>query len=318
MEIREHSPIPLDNIRAILSVSINLKSLKLRLTLNGNTQEISRMVLEYLPEMKSLVLLYIKTTSRFSEEMKNFSTNAIYFSTPKHLKTVNLEMPDLSTEEMSKWKHVLDRQAAVESLTCNFGNIHWRFFEKVIRKNACSMEKLALEGLKGWDLNRNEDDPFDWGIFSDFVTLKYIDLSCSPGGDHDLMNSVNFEMLPCLIITEFFVSRILLPPQAVEKVYTAMINLQRGALDHIGHPGIERANEMAWFIEQTDAAANERWWQDERLWDFIAHGIFGVTMALFLTYVVKNKGMGNYTFLGDEMQYYKKEPNTSESRDANT
>lgn len=308
LEIREHSPIPLENIRSILSVSINLKSLKLRLTLNGNTQEISRVILEYLPEMKSLTHLHVKTTSRHTSDadMKTFTPNEIHFSHPKRLKTIFLEMPDVPQEHLSLWKRVLDQQSTLENITCNLGNLHWRFYEQVLRRNHKSIEKLVLEGLRAWDLNRDTEDPFDWNVLSDFTALRSIDLCCNRGGSHDLIGSVNFEALPCTKITEFFVSRILMSPQAVDRVYTEMVNLQRGALDNIGNPGIERANEMAWIVQQQEGVENERWWHDERLWDLIAHGIFGLTMALVLSYVVRNRSNdGNYALLGNELQFYK-------------
>ncbi|CAL8107098.1 unnamed protein product [Orchesella dallaii] len=299
LEIREHSTISLDNIRSILGVSYNLKSLKLRLTLNDNSEEVSQVILEYLPSMKSLTFLHVKTKSRYSSVTKSFTSNALAFTTPKLIKSIHLEMPDLPEGEISKWKRVLDKQTNLVNLTCNLGNVFWRYYEQVLQRNSATIERLVLEGLRGWGVGANVEDPLDWSVFSDFSSLKSLDISTNRDGEHDVLNSIHFDRFPCLNIEEFFVSRVMLPPEAVEKVYTEMIKLQRGALDHIGNDGIARANEMAWMIHQADDRLIDGWWENERNWDLIFHGGFGVTIAIILAVLSKTAIGQSSWFAGD-------------------
>ncbi|ODN05792.1 hypothetical protein Ocin01_00906 [Orchesella cincta] len=312
LEIREHTPIPLDNIRSILGVSYNLKSLKLRLTLNDSTTEVSSLILEYLPSMKGLTSLHIKTKPRYSPLTKSYSSNALAFTTPKLIKNLHLEMPDLPEGELSKWKMVLKNQTSLENLTCNLGNVCWRYYEQVLKQNSATIERLVLEGLRGWNLGTNIEDPLDWSVFANFISLKSLDLSTNRDGEHDILNSINFTGFPCVNIEEFFVSRVMMSPEAVEKVYTEMVNLQRGALDHIGTDGIARANEMAWMVHQADETLAAGWWESERNWDLIFHGVFGITIALILAVTAKSASSSPLNFFGNEFTYDKRNDQASE------
>lgn len=305
LEIREYTPIPLENIQEILTVCINLKHLKLRLTLNENTSEISQVILEALPYMKGLSFLHVKTKSRYLPDVKEYSSGPSFsFNSPKRLKTLHLEMPDLPGTELARWKVVIDKQICLESATLILGNVSWRFYETLMTANAPTLERVILEGIRGWNYERNREDPFDWNVFSAFVKLKTIDFSCNRGGGHDILETVNFEKFPCATIEEFFISRVMLSPEAVERVYTQMVRLQRGALDHIGHEGIARANEMAWVIQQNEHNAdNDGWWQDERLWDLLAHSAFAFLMTLSLTYVLKRRN-GNSGIYDEALEIF--------------
>lgn len=297
LDIRDQSPISLESIRAILAVSINLKSLKLRLTLNSSSEDVSQIVLQHLSAMKYLSCLQIRTAHRFVPEMKEITSNGTgqFNAWPRRLKKIILEMSDLPSTQLSRWKSVLDVQDNLETIVCSIGNIFWRFYEPVLRQNAASLRTVSLVGLRSWNLAREVDDPLDWSVFADFLQLSSIDLTCNIGGQHDTMNSVNFDAFPCTTVSEFFVSRIMLTPEAVERVYIAMINLQRGALDQIGNQGIERANELSWQLQQNELGEPDRWWRDDRLVDLLANAVFGLSMIGFLS-VLLNKHGGDFTF----------------------
>lgn len=125
----------------------------------------------------------------------------------KTLKLITISVPFVQERDRLIWLRVLHTQNVLRSLTCDLNATHWKEYERVVRANHATLEKLFLLNITSSPKKNAKpsgaqtESPFDWSMFADCNALADITLIADTflrsSKTRRYMNSVNLTSLNC-------------------------------------------------------------------------------------------------------------------------